>query len=210
MSLEFIGRLQKELSFTGSVVYESVLAIAERVNRKVQILRLHGQASSLLSDLEAVHQELGRRIALATPDKTFPVHQASGAAIDLDRPLTEAVDRVHQLKQTLLLVDSQIRELKMETIHEDLLKLQRDLSLRSAALERFLVAPGSPAAGKSVTDLDVPPSVRFVTIFRGPFLIPPSEGFLFRPDDIAIAIGLRADLDQVAVWFTQTRKTKST
>ena len=48
MSLEFLGRLQRELSLTGSAVYESVVAIAERVNRKVHVLRLHGQAASLL------------------------------------------------------------------------------------------------------------------------------------------------------------------
>ena len=209
MSLEFIGRLQKELSLTGSAVYESVLAIAERVNRKVQILRLHGQASSLLSEMEAVHQQLGRRIALAIPDKTSPVRHPSTTAADLEGPLNEALDRVHHLKQTLVHVDGQIRELKMETIHEDLLKLQRDLSLRSAALERFLIVQGSAAAGRSVADLAVPPSVRLVTVFRGPFLLQPSEGFLFRPDDIVIAIGLRADLDQIATLFTESRKSKS-
>jgi hypothetical protein len=47
MSLEFFGRLQKELSLTGSAIYESVVAVAERVNRKVQVLRLHGQAAGL-------------------------------------------------------------------------------------------------------------------------------------------------------------------
>ena len=51
MSLELLGRIQQELSITGSAVYETVLALAERANRKVQVLRLHSQASSLLSQL---------------------------------------------------------------------------------------------------------------------------------------------------------------
>jgi hypothetical protein len=44
-----------------------------------------------------------------------------------------------------------------------------------------------------------------VTVFRGPFLIPPLEGFVFHADDIVIVIGLRADLDRIAGWFTAAR-----
>jgi K+/H+ antiporter YhaU regulatory subunit KhtT len=207
MSLEFVGRLQKELFLTGSALYESVLAIAERVNRKVQILRLHGQASDLLSEIETVHQKLGERLASAVRTKNGSVQETSA---DLARAVEQARDRVHELKQTLVQVDGQIRELKMETIHEDLLKLQRDLSLRSAALERFTVMQHSPASGKSMADLALPSSVRLVTVLRGPFLIPPSDGFHLRPEDVVIAIGLRTDLDRLAPWFTATQKSRST
>lgn len=209
MSLEFIGRLQKELSLTGSAIYESVMAIAERVNRKVHILRLHGQASSLLSQIETTQGDLGRRIAGATSSKGLSTHEPILPLHDLERSLNHATERIHQLKQNLVQVDGQIRELKMETIHEDLLTLQRDLNLRSAALERFYVVQGSPAVGKNLSELSLPLSVRVVTIFRGPFLVPPSDAFLFRPDDIVIAIGLRADLDQIVSWFAPARKTKS-
>jgi hypothetical protein len=46
MSLELLGRIQQELSISGSALYETVLGLAERANRKVQVLRLHSQASS--------------------------------------------------------------------------------------------------------------------------------------------------------------------
>jgi len=209
MSLEFIGRLQKELSLTGSAVYESVLAIAERVNRKVHILRLHSQAASLLSQIETVQGDLGRRLVGAIPDQLSASRAATVSPADIDRVLQQALGRIQDLKQTLVQVDGQIRELKMETIHEDLLRLQRDLSFRSAALDRLLVAQGSPAVGKSLVDLALPSSARLVTVFRGPFLIPPSDAFVFRPDDIAIVIGLRTDLDQVALWFAPARKAVS-
>lgn len=209
MSLEFIGRLQKELSLTGSAVYESVLAIAERVNRKVHILRLHSQAASLLSQIETVQGDLGRRLVGAIPDQLSASRAATVSPADIDRVLQQALGRIQDLKQTLVQVDGQIRELKMETIHEDLLRLQRDLSFRSAALDRLLVAQGSPAVGKSLADLALPSSARLVTVFRGPFLIPPSDAFVFRPDDIAIVIGLRTDLDQVALWFAPARKAVS-
>ncbi len=203
MSLEFIGRLQKELSLTGSAVYESVIAIAERVNRKVQILRLHAQASSLLSQIETAHGDLGRSLAAALPLKV------SGASQDLDRSLGHATELVHRLKQHLVKVDGQIRELKMEAVHEDLLSLQRDLSLRAAALERFCVVHGSPVTGKKLSELALPSSVRIVTIFRGPFLLPPSDEISLRPDDIVIMIGLRTDLDGLMAWFAPVRGKKS-
>jgi len=63
MSLELLGRIQQELSITGSAIYETVLALAERANRKVQVLKLHSHASSLLSQIEEVHGQLGRQIA---------------------------------------------------------------------------------------------------------------------------------------------------
>ena len=206
MSFEFFGRLQKELSLTGSAVYESVVAVAERVNRKVHVLRLHGQAASLLTQIETVQGELGQQLAAALSRNAFgrPVLPPA----DFERTLNHATDRVHLLKQTLLQVDAQIRALKLEAIQGDLLTLQRDLSLRAAAIERLSVSHGSKAVGKQASELEWPSTVRLVTVFRGPFLIPPTDGFVFRADDIVIAIGLRADLDQIATWFSAARTGK--
>jgi hypothetical protein len=207
MSFEFFGRLQKELSLTGHAVYESVVAVAERVNRKVQVLRLHGQAASLLTQIDTVQGDLGQRLAAACSG-TASGHARPSPA-EVERPLNQATDRIHLLKHTLVQVDAQIRALKLEAIQGDLLTLQRDLSLRAAAIERLPVAHGSYAVGKQTSELDWPSSVRVVTVFRGPFLIPPTEGFVFRADDIVIAIGLRADLDRIAAWFTAAHRGKA-
>ena len=208
MSLEFFGRLQKELSLTGSAVYESVVAVAERVNRKVHVLRLHGQAASLLTQIETVQGELGQQLAAALTRPASSGRPAPSPS-DVERPLNQATDRVHVLKQTLVQVDSQIRALKLEAIQGDLLTLQRDLSLRASAIERLPVAHTSHAVGKQVSELPWPQTVRLVTVFRGPFLIPPVDGFVFHADDIVIVIGLRADLDQIAGWFTAARTGKT-
>jgi len=207
MSLEFFGRLQKELSLTGSAVYESVVAVAERVNRKVHVLRLHGHAASLLTQIETVQAELGQELAAALSRRAPGLTSPSPS--DLERTVTQAADRVHLLKQTLIQVDAQIRALKLEAIQGDLLTLQRDLSLRAAAIERLSVSHGSQTVDKRVSDFAWPPSVRLVTVFRGPFLIPPTEEFVFRADDVVIAIGLRADLDHLAQRFAVTRAGKS-
>ena len=205
MSLELLGRIQKELSITGSAVYETVLAFAERVNRKVQVLRLHSQASNLLSQIEQVHGELGQQIAALCAKRPPFSHESTLPSDQLARLLGHSGDRIQQLKRTLLSVDSQIRELKLETIHHELLTLQQDLSLRAAAIERFPVVHGTFVIGKTLAEISLPPSVRLVTVLRGPFLVPPDDGLVLRADDVLVMIGLQEDLAQATSQFTQPR-----
>jgi Trk K+ transport system NAD-binding subunit len=126
----------------------------------------------------------------------------------LERFLGQAGDRVQQLKRTLLSVDSNIRELKLETIHHDLLTLQQDLSLRAAAIERFPVVQGSQFIGRTLAEVALPASVRLVTVLRGPFLVPPDDALVLRAGDTLVMIGLQADLAQVASEFTQAWNAK--
>lgn len=208
MSLELLGRIQQELSITGSAIYETILALAERTNRKVQVLRLHNQASSLLSQIEQAHGELGRQIASLCAKRPPFSHESTLPSDQLERFLGQAGDRVQQLKRTLLSVDSNIRELKLETIHHDLLTLQQDLSLRAAAIERFPVVQGSQVIGRTLAEVALPASVRLVTVLRGPFLVPPDDALLLRAGDTLVMIGLQADLAQVASEFIQAWNAK--
>jgi K+/H+ antiporter YhaU regulatory subunit KhtT len=208
MSIELLGRIQQELSITGSAIYETILALAERANRKVQVLRLHNQASSLLSQIEQAQGELGRQIAALCAKRPPFSHESTLPSDQLERFLGQAGDRVQQLKRTLLSVDNNIRELKLETIHHELLTLQQDLSLRAAAIERFTVVQGSPVIGRTLVDVALPTSVRLVTVLRGPFLVPPDDALVLRVGDTLVMIGLQADLAQVASEFTQARNAK--
>ena len=208
MSLELLGRIQQELSITGSAIYETVLALAERANRKVQVLRLHSQASTLLSQIEQVHGELGRQIATLCARRPPFSHEPTLPSDQMERFLGQAGDRVQQLKQTLLSVDSHIRELKLETIHHELLTLQQDLSLRAAAIERFPVIQGSPVIGRTLAELALPASVRLVMVLRGPFLVPPEGALVLRVDDVLVIIGLQEDLAQAVSEFTQARNAR--
>jgi len=210
MSLELLGRIQQELSITGSAIYETVLALAERANRKVQVLRLHSHASSLLSQIEQGHGDLGRQLATLSAKRPPFSHESTPQPDQLESFLGQAGDHIQHLKQTLLSVDSQIRDLKLETIHHDLLTLQQDLSLRAAAIERFPVVKGSPFAGRTLTEVALPTSVRLVTVLRGPFLVPPDDALVLRVGDVLIMIGLQAELAQVASEITQARNVKST
>jgi TrkA-C domain len=210
MSLELLGRIQQELTITTSAVYETILAVAERANRKAQVVRLHTQASGLLNQIELVHGELGRQIAAFCAKRhPFSSHESALPSQELGDLLGQATDRVQHLKRTLLSVDNHIREIKLETIHHELLTLQQDLSLRAAAIERFPVVMGSPIQGKTLADISWPASVRLVTVLRGPFLVLPDNAIQLRPNDILIMIGLQEDLALVASDFIQARSAKS-
>lgn len=209
MTFEIFGRIHKELSITGNALYEIVLAISERVNRKVQIIRLHWHATSQLQRIDGVTAETGRQIADQFARRVL--HQVDGDAglSMLDTSLAQAVTQVHSLKQTLSHVDTQIRELKLEAIHEDTLKLQQDLALRSARIERLTVARHAAAVGRSMADLPRSSSVHIASVLRGPFLLGPSEGLVFRADDIVVLIGLESELEPFVVWFTSQRPLKT-
>jgi K+/H+ antiporter YhaU regulatory subunit KhtT len=205
MSFELLGRIQQELSITGSAIYETVLALSERANRKVQVLRLHNHASNLLSQIELGHGDLGRHIVALCAKRSPLTLEPPLSSTQLGQVLGQAGDRIQQLKQTLLNVDSQIRELKLETIHQELLTLQQDLSLRTAAIERFTIVRGSPVIGKRLAEVALPPSVRLVTILRGPFLVSQDDTLVLRVDDVLIMIGLQVDLALVSSDFTHAR-----
>lgn len=205
MSFELLGRIQQELSITGSAIYETVLALSERANRKVQILRLHNHASNLLNQIEQGHGDLGRHIVALSAKRSPLTPESPPSSNQLGEVLGQAGDRIQQLKQTLLNVDSQIRELKLETIHHELLTLQQDLSLRTAAIERLTIVRGSPVIGKRMAEVALPPSVRLVTILRGPFLVSPDDTLVLRADDILIMVGLQVDLALVSSDFTHAR-----
>lgn len=214
MSLELLGRVHKELSITGSAFYEAILAISERVNRKVQIIRLHWQASTLLQRMEHLTGDVGRQIVDQVSRRFLARSQPDFALSTFDTMLARAAVRVHELKQSLILVDAQIRELKLEAIHDDLLRLQRDLSLRSAGIERLMINRGAAAAGQPMSAMPRSSSVHIAAILRGPFLLAPAEDLVFQPDDIVVLIGIRSDLDQFVTWFTsqlplKTSTTKS-
>lgn len=202
MSLELLGRVHKELSITGSAFYEAILAISERVNRKVQIIRLHWQASTLLQRMDHLTGEVGQQI-VDQVSRRLPAKNPPDSALGaLDATLTRATVRIHELKQVLVLVDAQIRELKLESIHDDLLRLQRDLSLRSAGIERLMISRSAAAVGQPMSAMPQSSSALIAAVLRGPFLLVPVMDLVFRSDDIVVLIGIQSELDQLATWFT--------
>lgn len=209
MSLELLGRIQRELTLTGSALHEAILAVAERVNRKVRVLRLHWQASALLQQLDHATGDLGLLIAnqlSRRPSSTAPLESLADM---LEPVLVRTELRVRDAKHTLVRIDAQIRDLKLESIHYNLLQIQRDLSLRSAAIEQVAITRGAAAVGQRLGDSPRPPSLHLATVLRGPFLLAPAEDLVFRADDVVILIGAQPDLDEFIPWLTVPRHARA-
>ncbi len=205
MTFELLGRIHKELSITGHAFYETILSISELVNRKVQIIRLHGQASTLLQHIDDVTAKVGQQIVAQVSDRLlYPSHPDSVVGA-IDHMLADAISRVQELKQSLIGVDAQIRELKIETVHQSLLSLQRDLAIRSGGIERLTVLRGAAAAGQPLSALPQYSSAYVAAVLRGPFLLVPTDDLLFRPGDIVVVIGAQTELNQLVSWFTSQR-----
>ncbi|MCS6304999.1 MAG: TrkA C-terminal domain-containing protein [Nitrospira sp.] len=202
MTFELLGRVHKELSITGHAFYETILSISELVNRKVQIIRLHWQASTLLQHIDDVTAKVGQQIAAQVSDRLLYQSHSDSVGGVIDQMLADAISRVQELKQSLVGVDAQIRELKIETVHQDLLSLQRDLALRSGGIERLAVVRGAAAVGQPLSALPPYSSAYVATIVRGPVLLAPTDDFLFRPGDIVVLIGSQTELKQLVPWFT--------
>ncbi len=205
MTFELLGRIHKELSLTGHAFYETTLSISELVNRKVQIIRLHWQASSLLQQIDDVMATVGQQIVVQVSDRFLYQRHPNSVVGMIEQTLADALTRVQGLKQALIGVDTQIRELKIEAIHQDLLSLQRDLAVRSSGIERLTVVRGAAAVGQPLSALPSYPSAYVAMVLRGPFLLAPTDDLLFQPGDIVVLMGAQTALDQLTSWFTSRR-----
>jgi hypothetical protein len=205
MTVEFLRRIRKEFTLTARGIHETVLAIAERVNRKVQILKLHWQAASLCDEIERLQQHLGAELCtvLATHDGG-QTHTA--LPVLTEQRVAETASRVRLLKKELLQVDPRVRQIESEALREDLLNLERDLFLRSATIERLRVIQGAPAIGCAIGQLGLPSSVRVVAVLRGPSLLLSFDTVVFRPGDTVILLGLRNELKTVLPIFLERKR----
>lgn len=205
MTTDFLRRIRKEFTFTAKGIQETVLAIAERVSRKVQILRLHWQAASLSGQIEQLHQQLGATLcAVLAPQGDRQTHELSHSTTG--HHLADIASRVKGLKEALAQVDPRVRQIESEALREDLLTLERDLFQRSATIERLRVVQGSAASGSPVGQLGLPASVRVVVVLRGPSLLLNFDTVLFRPGDMVILLGLRDELKSVLPLFLERKR----
>lgn len=186
---------------------ESVIAVAERVNRKVQVLSLHWQASMIKDQMNAVYQHLGTRLCdVLAQVEDFPHRLSTSVGNEAQAILSEAEGRLQWLKRELDQVDQVIRDLENDTLRDDLLKIQQDLSSRSAGMARAVVAQGSAAQGCSVNRLDLPPSIRIAAVLRGPVLLSSVDEVVLRAGDILILLGPRHDLRRVLPVVTEKQR----
>lgn len=209
MTTEFLHRIRKELTITLTGLHEVVIAVSERVNRKVQILKLHWQASAVDQQIESIHQRVGEQIIARLTQQDEAATSSDSNRQEIDRLLAEATSRIRVLKGDLGQVEALMRELEAETLRETLLKVQHDLFTRTASLERVVVSHGAAASGRLPGQLGLAASTHVVAILRGTAILTQPDSIAFCPGDIVILIGRRDDLQADAPIFTHTQRQRA-
>ncbi|MEW6543671.1 MAG: TrkA C-terminal domain-containing protein [Nitrospirota bacterium] len=205
MAAEFLQRVRKELTLTLTGLHESVLAVSERVNRKVQTLKLHWKAATISRQIDDLHREAGTVLA----DRLAPDVTPAQADQDPSPTLAAASSRLRLLKGELAQVEALIRELEAESLQEELLLLQRDLFTRSATIERIAVPQGSPVVGQPAGHLGLPPDVRLVAVLRGPALLTAAESVVLRTGDIVVLLGPRGEMPAARSLFSEKQRIRA-
>ncbi len=203
MTTELLHRIRKEFTVSLTTLREIVFALSERVNRKVQVLQLHWRASQLKQDLDRCYQELGAQIASWVTPGSSP---SAGTLAERNQTVQSVNSRVWVLKKERAKVESLIRELDAESMGETLQAVQRDLTVRGVAIERIMVAARSAAIGHSITQMEIDPAVRVVAVLRGPIVLTPCETVVFRPGDIVLVVGPRAEINRLLPVWTDARR----
>lgn len=202
-------RLTKEAALTLTGSRETILAISERVNRKTQTLRLHWQASTLTYQLEDICRNVGRTLCdLAALETHSAIHMTRTTRPAAESQLLEAATTARSIKHELVLLEESIRELEIEALHEEFIKIQRDLTSRSANLLRLVVPPDSPLIGLSLARLNLPETTRAAAFLRGPTLLSCVAEIPVKTGDIIILVGPQAELSNLMGQVTNRHETE--
>lgn len=202
MTAELLSRIRKELTVSLAVLREAVLAISERVNRKAQLLKLHWQASDISHKVDSTHRALGVQL--------FPLLSSSAELKRLEPALgwpeaagllSAATSQVGLLKKELGQVETLVRELEVEAMREDLLKIQQDLSTRSGTIERVQVARGAWAVDRSISQMGLSPMTRVAAVLRGPALLHLTDSLVFQSGDLVVLVGPQVEVKRLLPYF---------
>jgi K+/H+ antiporter YhaU regulatory subunit KhtT len=206
---DLLQRLTKEAKVTVMGTRESVLAIAERVNRKTQTLRLHWHASTLMHQMEHVSRGVGQTLCDLASESHSTGMMAPITEMTVHTRLIEAATAARSLKQELMRVEESIRELEVEALHEALINIQRDLMSRSAGMSRLVIAPDSSVIGLSLAQLKLPESTHAAAVLRGSAVLSHATEHALRAGDIVILIGPQAELSGIRARFMSRRESES-
>lgn len=172
------------ISFDGAK--EAVMAVAERVARRVQVTKLQLQAEDAEARLRQAYESLGERLHAA--DST---HSPETAQIDDSLPLCENI-RAEQ--RALQEIRDRLASRYDDVLIVPLIRLQEDLQAGGGTIERVTIVPSAQSDGKPISTVALPESVRIVLVRRNDSLLFPSDQMVLRAGDQVTIIGNRSAL----------------
>lgn len=205
--LDLLTRLRQEVRFTLTAIEESTLAVAERVNRKVQLMRLHWQASHIQTALTRIYRQIGEAVCRAVTDLSGP-SESPGAHLVPEDVVRESLPQVQAYKEQLGRINVQVGVLRSEFVHDDLIRYYRDLQVRGETFTYVAVARGSSCIGLPFDALGPRYDVRVLMVVRGVVLLNPTDRSMFRVGDHVALAGSAQALMPCVAQLTASRATE--
>ena len=208
MNTEIFDRIRREIILTVEGARETVITLADRVNRKTQALKLHWQAAEVTRQIAHAHQQIGSLVAEDVVGQREPWAASSepGRVVQLQVHLEGQAATIKLLKEELNRIDRRIAEIEAENLSDDLLRVQLDLTARSLSIERVIVAADAPAVAAPLANLALSPGTRVLAVFRGPALLADHLGTALRSGDIVVLLGARPEVQQDRAQFNQRQR----
>jgi hypothetical protein len=201
MNRDILDRIRREAAITVAGARETILAIADRVNRKTQALKLQWRAAEASSDLGLHYQKVGRWACEALGDHAPSAPPDPQRAAVLQAQLEGFHGSLQTHRRELAGIERRIAEIEAEALSDDLHRFQLDLGARALTIERLTVSPEATAVGLSPAGLALPPGVRVMAVFRGPALLTEQVPEGLRAGDVVFLLGPRADLQRHRAQF---------
>jgi hypothetical protein len=202
--LDLLTRLRQELRFTLATVEEGTLAVAERVNRKVQLMRLHWQASQIQAALLRVQRHLGEAVSREAIETSL-VSESRGSPSAAEEVLHQSLPQVQSYKEQLERINVQVGVLRSEFVHDDLLRYYRDIQIRDETFAYVPVARGSSCVGLPFEALASRYGVRVLMVVRGAVLLNPTDQSMLRTGDQLALAGPAQALTPCVAHLTASR-----
>jgi hypothetical protein len=176
----------RTLSITLDGAKEAVMAVAERVARRVQVTKLQLQAEDAEARLRQAYESMGQRLYVA-----HTAHSPEATNVDAVLPLCESV-RAEQ--RALREIRDRLASRYDDVLIVPLIRLQEDLQAGGGTIERITITPNAQADGKPLSGVDFPEGIRIVLVRRHDSLMFPSAQLILRAGDQVTVIGNRSAL----------------
>lgn len=174
----------RALSISLAGIKEAVMAVAERVARRVQIAKLQLQAVDAEARLQQAYESLGHCLYSAHTAKSPDAWR-----IDETLPLCENI-RAEQ--RTLQGIRDRLTSRYDDVLSAPLVRLREDLQDGGGAMERVTITPASPADGRSLNAVVLPEGVRIVLVRRVDALLLPTDDLVLKAGDQVTLLGDRS------------------
>ncbi|MFO0773489.1 MAG: hypothetical protein U0172_02330 [Nitrospiraceae bacterium] len=209
LNFDFAGRLYREFRISLDSIEEAVLAIAERVQRKAQLGRLHWNAASLTQQIGTINRDLGRTLVnhvegsaqlrrrMMLAPATVPT-TPTDSSTDPDDNLQQASTRIQQLKSQLIALESRIQTVRQDLLRDDVQRVGRDLETRGWTLQYVTVKESASGTLMTLADLTATTDAQVPFVVSGDRVLKPSALQHVRPGDVLLLIGPKDDVVRCA------------